>query len=308
MVDLAKLEAGEIKINKTETNLSLLIKEAISKIKKTDLYKNKDVNIEAAQIDDSIYISTDAYRLMQIVLNLLTNALKFGNQKDVKIGFEHLKAGDLRLFIQDFGIGISEEEKSKIFENFSQIHQSHSAVFGGTGIGLSISKAIANLMNINLNFESELDIGTKFFLEFSKTDIKTCSSSKLNLGSYFWEGKKILIAEDNESNFMYLDSLLKGSGAEIIWGKDGYSALKKFKKEKNTDLILMDILMPGISGIECTKEIRKTNNKVVIIAQTAFQTQSYEKAAFAAGCNEFISKPINPQLLLNTIDSYLGRK
>jgi len=306
MVDLAKLEANEIKITKTDINLDLVINESISKLKKSILTNiQSEIDIDYQMKDKLIYLSTDPYRLSQIILVLVKNAVKFGKESQVNIFCEDLKNGNFRIVIQDYGIGISEEQKNKIFESFNQIYNEHNESYGGAGIGLSIANSLAKLLNIKLYLESEQNKGSRFYLEFDKSDVKRNQDLKLNLGSYFWENKTILIAEDNESNFLYLNTIIKNSGAKIIWEKDGLSALKRFKKTKKIDLILMDLLMPGMSGFECAEEIRRTDNEVIIIAQTAFDNSSYKKRAFQSGCNEFISKPIQASTLLSKLDFYL---
>lgn len=305
MVDFAKIESGEISINKIEFKLYNLINQSVKNAKHNSNDVQANIIIDEKLKNDDIFLITDPYRFEQSLTKIIANAIKFGEGNDIEISYLITSDKKLRLSIEDHGIGMDSSDKSKIFDSFSKISTGDIESYGGTGLGLSIVKGIMDILDVEIEVETEKDIGSKFILIINEKDyIKTNKQNKF--GNYFWKDKTILIAEDNLSNYQYLNAILKKSKANIIWEKDGYKALNRFKREEKVDLILMDILMPGMSGIESTKEIRKLNTQVPIIAQTAYKGSVNEKEAIQAGCNYFFTKPINAKELLKKIDGLFG--
>ncbi|MDA3930271.1 MAG: response regulator, partial [Prolixibacteraceae bacterium] len=227
-------------------------------------------------------------------------AIKFGyNIIDKKILF----------YIEDSGIGIPSEQQEKIFERFRQVEMEASRVFGGAGLGLSISKKMVELLNGKIWLKSELGVGSTFYvtIPFSATNPESITSEptiKKPTNTIVENEQTILIAEDDESNFFYLNELLIDYNYKILRAKNGAEAVELFTKNKSIVMVFMDIKMPIMDGFEATKKIKKINPSIPIIAQTAFAMADDRDTAIENGCDDYISKPIDPEILYRKIKKY----
>ena len=314
IIDIAKIESRQMTIRPVKFKISELLKDLYSIfeefIKKDD---EKDVelilNIDAA--DNDLVILTDPNRLKQILTNLLSNALKFTFKGSIEFGYNVIDSNNAYFFVKDTGMGIPEDKISLIFERFIQIEGNYTKEFGGTGLGLTITRNIVDLMNGSIWVESVFGEGTTFHFVlptnyatenmpeksvFELKDIKTRLSFRNN---------KILIAEDEEVNYFYLFEILKKTGARIIWAKNGLEAINLVESNPDIDLILMDIKMPEINGLEAIKYIKTIRSGLPIVAQTAFVMDNDKELCMRAGCVDFISKPIKAIHLLDIVNKYL---
>lgn len=239
-------------------------------------------------------IKTDAPRLEQIISNLLENAYKYTETGEISFGY-HLKDEFLEFFVKDSGIGIAKEDQQIIFERFGQAANQKYKVNTGTGLGIPIAKGFVELFEGKMWLKSEVNQGTTFFF---KIPYLPCDLQNKTL-----EKPKVLVAEDEEVNF-YLLKMWLGKYCDLIHASDGNKVLEIFQKEK-VDLILMDVKMPYMNGIEATSEIRKSNKNIPIIAQSAFVMQAETEEILAAGCNEVMTKPIKQQTFKQVLKQYL---
>jgi CheY-like chemotaxis protein len=237
--------------------------------------------------------------------------LKFTNNGFIELGYT-LQANNIVIYVKDTGIGIHPEKQELIFERFSQEEKEMSQATGGLGLGLSIAKENAELIDGEITLESEKGKGATFYVSipYQPTKPKNAVNSKRNgqtSNSKKASCQTILVAEDEEVNFIFLEILLSefDDKLKIIHAINGQDAIDLYHKNKNVNLILMDIKMPVMNGIDATIEIRKFNQSIPIIAQTAYSTIQDREEAIAAGCSDFISKPIKKERLLAITNSYL---
>ena len=314
LFDITLIESGEIKIYKSEKNLHSVMKEVLEIIKIEQQKTNKtniELNLKIPDENQNLTIYTDLSKLKQILINLLKNALKFTQRGQVTYGYcIKTKSGHrkLQFFVQDTGIGIPKEKQGIIFDLFRQADETHTRNFGGTGIGLSISKKLAKFLGGEMWLESETNKGTTFYFTIPLKETKLIAPSiiektKTKTGH---PNKTILIAEDDESSFEYLNAVLVKANYHIIWAKNGEEAVNLCQKHKSIALVLMDINMPMMNGYEATKLIKKSRPDLPVIAQTAYAIAGDREKAFAEGCDDYISKPIKREELLKITGKYIS--
>jgi PAS domain S-box-containing protein len=307
IIDISKIEAGQLTIEKQEINLNFLIDETANLFDKEKGNKIKLISHKGLKTKES-YIITDPDRLKQVINNLLSNAIKFTKQGTVEFGYELEKNRKLKFFVKDTGIGISKEQQQIIFDRFKQAEDGTTRKFSGTGLGLAISKELIEMMGGKIGVKSELKKGAEFTftLPYEKGTYAVTEDSERNeTPDYKWPGKKILIVEDNDTNYLFLQTCLEETNCQIERESDGKTAIQKGLNDKSIDLILMDIQLPSIDGLTATKEIKLFRKDLPIIAQTAYAMHGDKQKALDAGCSDYIAKPIDPKMLLEIIASYM---
>ena len=314
IIDIAKIEAGQLEINKKNCQINKILNELFETFsEKKKLLHHKDLNLVFKPGIENINFTTytDPIRIQQILINLIDNALKFTETGKIEIGYtlkEENEDSTIQFFVKDTGIGLTEEQQGQIFSRFTKFENDKKKLYRGAGLGLAICKNISNLLGGDVWVESEPKQGSTFYftipyLKVSENGIILKENQKENI--YNWADKSILVAEDEESNFRFLEMVLSKTNVTLVRAKDGIEAIEKFQK-KNIDLILMDIKMPNMDGIEATRRIRKIDEDIIIIAQTAFAMENDEKMSVKAGCNDYIAKPIRKSKLLKLINKYLS--
>ncbi|MCD4795202.1 MAG: YfiR/HmsC family protein [Bacteroidales bacterium] len=313
IIDISKIEAGQLEIIKENCFINTTFDELIN------IYEEKHISdlnnkIEIKFIkkeDEDIILYTDSIRLQQILINLIDNALKFTENGFVEIGYsikESVNKNEVIFYIKDTGIGLTKQQQNKIFSRFTKLENEREKLYRGAGLGLSICKNIVELLGGEIWLDSKLNKGSTFY--FSIPYNKDIQSKKEKhtvaqvVKSSDLSEKTLLIAEDEISNFKLLKMFLSETNIKIIHAKNGNEAFEKYIKEK-IDLILMDIKMPIADGLKTTKRIRIENPNIPIIAQTAFAMENDSKMCINAGCNDYITKPINKHKLLDLIYKYL---
>jgi CheY-like chemotaxis protein len=247
-------------------------------------------------------------RLNQILSNLLTNAFKFTKSGFIKFGYT-VKDEMLEFYVSDSGIGIHEEAKSIIFDRFKQANQEITKNYGGTGLGLSISKRLTELLGGTLWLVSELGKGSTFFFSIPYDHKEFMSAEKYEKPKRRLAKAKagnILIVEDDEVNFEFLYNILVQYGYKAMHVNNGMSAIEAVKNSDKIDLILMDIKLPEVDGIEATRKIKAINPKIPIIAQTAFAMSGDKERMLTAGCDDYLAKPLSKEQLFGVIEKYLS--
>jgi len=309
IVDMAKIESGDIKLNQVETNVVELLKKLYAKYSTSfELsLKEIDIHLEIPENTQRLLIKTDPFRLNQIIENLLSNAIKFTLKGSITLGLSFINKETLNFYVHDTGIGIPKDKINTIFERFIQVEEGHARNFGGNGIGLAITKNLVKLLNGNIFVESTEGVGSKFrfTLPINEAKFLPNGSSMKNKAIYKWSGKKILLVDDVISNLEYLDLLLRKTEAKTLWAQNGKKALEIYQSETDIDIIIMDLQMPIMDGYVATRLIKEINPNIPIIIQTAFNEISNKKLAFDSGCDYYLQKPIKPNQLLETIDKYL---
>ncbi len=308
LMNIARIESGHEKLGLSEVNVNEQIEMLYVFFKPEAEKKGLQLRVNQPFPIHKIVIQTDKEKLYAILTNLVKNAIKYTPEGFVEFGFEE-KENQLEFFVKDSGIGIPKNRQQAIFNRFVQADIEDRKVYEGIGLGLSISKAYVEMLGGKIWVESEEGIGSRFYFTIS---FKKRKKAKINMAVRKLEVKKIfqikklnvLIVEDEETADAYLTIVMKQNSKEILHAKTGAEAVKLCRNNPNLDLVLMDIKMPVMGGYEATRKIRKFNNDVVIIAQTAFGFPSDRNKAIEAGCNDYISKPINRNELMGIIARY----
>jgi len=308
IIRIASIESGQEKIQKNEININLICDLIKDQFSSKANEKNVTLSLIPGLTGDEADIITDATKLTQILTNLIGNALKFTHQGYINYGYK-LKNSQLEFYVEDSGIGIPLDMQEKVFDRFRQIETTATRNFGGSGLGLSISKAYVEILGGKMWLTSEMGKGSVFYftIPYKKTNPKKLPDipSVKGLDFEFKTTKTVLIAEDEISNFILLEEMLLDSGINIIRAVNGLEAVRLCQLNPNIDLVLMDIKMPEMDGYEATKRIKEFKPDLPIIAQTAYITEADRVKALACGCSDYISKPISKRLLLSKINEQL---
>ncbi len=307
IIDISKIEAGQVDCNLSKVNLNSLLEEIYYMWSPSAKKKNIKLSSIFALNNSQSGITTDALKLKQIIINLISNAIKFSDDGKVEYGY-YLKNRELLFFVKDTGKGIPAEYVDKIFERFYQLDNLPQDSRTGSGLGLPISSAYVQLLGGKIWLDTELGKGTTFYFTIPYKPTTTTQLTDTNLKYYEdldWSNKTILLAEDDISNNIYIAEVLRKTKVNIIIAKTGQEAIDKVKSEKQIDLILMDIKMPVIDGLTATKEILKINQNIPVIAQSAYAFAENVDNAKKAGCVDFISKPTKSTELISKITKHL---
>ncbi|MFO8235424.1 MAG: ATP-binding protein [Bacteroidales bacterium] len=307
ILDISKIEVHQLTLYNSIFPINELIKEIET------LYLN-DENVVKKQLafttymdlkDKSDFIIADRERIMQILQNLIDNAIKFTDRGKIECGY--LKKGnELKFYVADTGKGISKTKRQEIFKRFSQEENTQKQNINGTGLGLSISKGLVELMGGEIWVDSELDKGSTFYftIPFKKAEKNKQDDKAQNLTKDL-SNKTILIVEDDYNSYILLKTILKDSKCKIIHVDNGYKAIDKIKQTPEIDLILMDIRLPHMDGLTTTKEIKKIRKDIKVIAQSAYAMAEDKEKTIKAGCEDLITKPIDKEKLLNLVHKFL---
>ncbi|MGZ3900254.1 MAG: ATP-binding protein [Bacteroidia bacterium] len=315
ILDLSKMEAGKITFEERKLSITDCINNAMQ------ILKPKIVNnVAFTKIVDSripVFLKGDEVRLNQVLINLISNAIKFTEEGEivvwVKLLNEDEKSVELEFCVHDTGIGIPKSKQEVIFESFAQASNSTTRKYGGTGLGLTISKELVELQGGTMKVESELKKGSDFFftLKFNKctaSDEEQIESRKLNgkdIKEKSLASVKILLVEDNKLNQLLASKVLEQWNTFPIIATNGKIAIQKLSEEK-FDLVLMDIQMPEMDGYEATSYIRTHISKSLpIIAMTANAMAGEKEKCIKAGLNDLIAKPFDPKELYSKIVQYV---
>jgi len=320
ILEISELETKQIKVRESEVCLNDLFLELFSifdikaKENKTPLYLKKGL------LNKQSTVLIDQTKLHKILSNLLENALKFTNIGFIEFGYRLLENKELttknnsgkqiEIFVKDTGVGIHPENHKIIFERFTQVEKELSKKVGGLGLGLSIVKENTTLLGGEITLKSAKGKGTTFTVTIPYKPINLVSETTNKKENFLNKQteKTILIVEDEEVNYLFLEILLLEKinlSCNLLHAKNGKEAVEICKSNTAINLVLMDIKMPIMTGIEATKLIRKFQPNLPVIAQTAYSTTEDKEKAFLAGCNDFISKPINKERLKDILKKYL---
>ena len=311
IIDISKIESGQTEIFSSETDINEQL-EFISDLFRPEVEeKGIKLIVKKSLPDKDALVKTDREKIFAILTNLVKNAIKFTHKGYIEIGYVQ-KGNLLEFFVKDTGTGIRREQQDLIFERFRQGSESLSRSYEGTGLGLSISKAYVELLGGRIWVESEPGKGSVFYFTVpynSETKTNTTIEKVTHHGSDIHQinNLKILIAEDDECSRILIEKTIRIFCKLILKARTGTEAVAALRSNPDIDLILMDVKMPEIDGYEAVRQIRMFNKDVIIIAQTAFALTGDREKALEAGCNDYISKPIENKLLVELIQKYFGK-
>ena len=317
VLDMGKLESGEIILEEREFNLKKLLDDIVNVVEK----QSKECQLEIIQCDYQIKhwnLIGSPIHIKRMLMNILSNAVKYNRYKG-KIILDCREVsciGNVALieFIcKDTGIGMSKEYQEHIFEPFTQEFNSARSSFGGTGLGMPITKSLVEAMGGNIEFESEKNVGTTFRLKipFKIDDCVHIEEPTEEEHNVSIEGVRVLVAEDNDLNMEITEFVLSSVGAVVIKASNGQEAIEIFEKSEvgEIDIILMDVMMPGVDGLAATRIIRSMSREdaktIPIIAMTANAFSEDRLRAVEAGMNEHLAKPLESTVIIKTIAKYL---
>jgi signal transduction histidine kinase len=313
IIDISKLEAGSLKFNYEMVNLNDFLENLqMSFMQERRRQKKEDIYfvMERAPELKPVSWKTDKVRTRQILMNFYSNALKFTDRGYVKLIVERAGEDDIRFSVEDTGIGIAKDQQELIFERFRQVDLEYKSSRSGTGLGLSISRNLAHEMDGHVELISDIDKGSKFSLVLPLTDMilgreKPKEDQKKAASTNQYTNKNILVVEDDFNNYLYLKNAIEKLNVSVVWARNGMEAMKTVQGVFRPDLILMDIRLPGINGLELTETIKENYPDIPVIAQTAFAQQEDREQAMKSGCDDYIAKPVPMELLYAIIGKYL---
>ena len=314
VLDMSKLESGEIVLEEIPFNLSSISREVFVVIEQMAAEQNIRVAWEKKEITHRDFIGSPGY-VKRVMMNILSNAVKYNKENGqiyvscVEIPSEQPEMTTMEFVCRDTGIGMAEEFQKHIFEPFAQEHTGSRAKFAGTGLGMAISKKLVEEMGGTITFESKKGVGTTFVIRVPfKIDLDADKREESkDVSEKSIKGMHVLLAEDNELNMEIAEFLLQNEGAEVTKAWNGQEIVELFRKSEagEFDVILMDIMMPIINGYEAAKRIRSLDRedakKIPIIAMTANAFTEDRIRAKEAGMDEHVAKPIDVELLIKVI-------
>lgn len=314
IIDVSKVESGELTIVKAPFKLNNLLRALKVFYDKEKVFQEREaiaINLKIPDNSDDFELVSDEGRIEQVMTNLIGNALKFTEKGSIEFGYT-LGEKVLEFFVKDTGIGIAEDMHMLIFDRYRQVEEKQHRSEAGTGLGLAISKGIVELLEGKIWVESLPGDGANFRFTIPQGELIVNSDEDLsphhevNSNLPDWKNKVLLVAEDEDINYMYINEILTPTGVKTIWAKDGLQAVELVNTIKNINAILMDIKMPFKDGYAATMEIRQINPHIPIVAQTAYAYSEDRNKAEAAGCDDYITKPISSIDLYAILDKYLG--
>jgi len=313
ILDIAKLEAGKIKlnirncqINKLLDNIYILYSGQLEKQKKANL----SFNLVKAINDETFYIYTDAERLFQVLSNLIENAIKFTETGSIGFGYE-VKNELLEFYVKDTGVGLSGEQQEIIFERFRKAEESKTKLYGGAGLGLAICRKLLQLMDGSIRVESSPGQGADFCFNIPLVpgvhEPEVTQADIIPVKEHSMKGKKILVAEDNHLNYLLIEAFLAGTAIKICWARDGQEAVDQCKSPGDFDMVLMDLRMPIMDGYQAVRDIRSFNKDLPVVAVTAYSLSEVKKNTEGDWFTDYLAKPVNQEKLLQMINQYVFR-
>lgn len=310
IVEISKIEAGLVELHPCPLNLTDMMLFEWSFFKKEADDKGLSLILEEQVQRADALIVIDRYKLEAILSNLLNNALKFTPAGSVVFG-NRIQEGKLLLYVRDTGIGIEPAKQELIFQRFVQADLSNTRPYEGAGLGLSIVQAYVEKMGGRVWVDSALGKGSTFYVQLPFEPANPPSEATIEKATSLLSADvplTILVAEDDDTSFKFLDILFKMEGAIVLRAVCGEEAVRLVNERPDIDLVLMDVKMPGMNGLEATQRIRTFNTAIPIIAQTAYAFDKDKDDALKAGCTDFLSKPVKRQRVLQIIRKYVKRR
>lgn len=305
ILDISKIEAGQISISPGPIKIPMILNELYEQFEKQAEQKNIALQLQNNLLNTNTELITDEIRLRQVLSNLLNNAIKFTHAGYVKFGVNS-KDEFFEFYVTDSGIGISPHDQLVIFEPFRQVETTNSRIYGGNGLGLSISRALVEKLGGSISVSSIQGKGSTFSFTIPMKFSEISNKKPLKIASQNnWDKHIILIAEDEFYNYQFLEEILSPTHVKIIHARDGKEAVELVKKNPEISLVLMDIKMPIMDGYTATRIIKTFNPKLPIIAQTAYAMNGDKEKSRLAGFDDFIDKPIIQDHIIRVIADYM---
>lgn len=307
IMDISLIISGNIKVRPQPIDISSLLTNVFKHFQEPCKKKNLGLKLHFPDNADHFILNTDEEMLRKAVSQLVDNSVKFTKEGNITLGFELIN-NEIEIFVKDTGTGIEKDSQVRIFENFMQENVANTRGHEGSGLGLSIAKGMIQLLGGKIRLESTKNLGTTVFLTLPNNTSAAYSKSKNLTKAIKVVGKPIiLIAEDDDSSYFYLETLLKKDN-KTLRACNGQEAVDLCRMHPDINLVLMDIKMPEMNGIEATQIIKSFRNNLPIVAVTAFAQSDDKFKIKDSGCDDYLSKPINKAELLSLIQKYFKKK
>lgn len=308
LVEISKLDSGISELQTEQFNVYDELRDIIKNTKNKLAASNVNFFCNISPNVKSCNVNTDKQSLLKILTHLTDNAIKFTQKGYIKLSVFTAK-NDLVCSVEDTGIGIAPAEQELIFKPFSKLNYAETNAIDGNGLGLAISKRLANYLGGDLVFQSTTNKGSVFTLTIpgvlvSAPKISQAPHSGFNPEELL-KGKTILVAEDEISNYLYIEAVLNKKGCKLIHAINGTEAVEHCLNGHQPDLVLMDLKMPGMDGFTATKKIKETGKNIPVVAHSAFVLDNEEQLALEAGCVDYLSKPVKQNDLITMILKYI---
>ncbi len=313
IIDLSRLESSQIEITYEEASVNSIVNEIVEDAKKIIKRNEKSIIINVMNMleENGDLIFTDRIWLKRVLNHLMDNAVKFTLEGSIRLSYAR-ENESLVFRIKDTGIGINKENLDHIFEEFRQEIDGHRRPFEGLGVGLTLAKEVIERMGGKIFVQSEKGVGSEFSfsIPYRPAGGGTRLKSKITINEPVsiqanWSNKTCLLVDDNKDVLLYLNRVLGDTGIKTLTARSGIEALEIVKNTPIIDVVLLDMQMPEMNGIEATKEIRKIRKDIPIIAQTAFIFEDDKDIILEAGCDACLIKPIRKDHLLTVMSSFL---
>jgi PAS domain S-box-containing protein len=310
IIDLSRLESSQMEISYEEASISDVVRDVADDTARLIKRQEKPLLLTIRNNFDEVsdLIFTDSIWLRRVLNHLLDNAVKFTLEGSVEFSYG-MEDSQLYFRVKDTGIGIKQENLDTIFEEFRQEIDGHHRPFEGLGVGLTLVKEVVERMGGKVTVTSEKGVGSEFsiILPYRPAGIMKIkpASAVYSGGISNWGTKKCLLVDDNKDVLTYLNRILLDTGINVLTARSGPEALKLIMKDDTIDIVLLDMQMPEMNGIEVTKEIRKLRGNIPIIAQTAFVFEDDKDIILQAGCDACLVKPIRKEQLISVMNGFI---
>ena len=303
LLDISRIEAGQMELKIEDTNINALLNKLFAFFNPQAKTKKLDFLIDTPLPDNKVIIKTDPIKLNQVLTNLIRNAIKFTFNGSIEFGYR-LNQTHLEFFVKDTGIGIDGKFKDSIFNRFVQAESDYTKSYDGAGLGLSISKAFVEMMGGKIWYESTPNKQTSFYftIPYNAYDSDDTAMENQDENISLTRGKKILLVEDDYPSQLFVCRTLQADGFFVKSLKNGKDAIEEIQHNYDYDLVLMDIKLPGMNGIEATKEIKLLKPNLPVVIQTAYSSEPDKQRALAVGCDAYLVKPVKKNELYKIME------
>ncbi|MBF0430018.1 MAG: PAS domain S-box protein [Fibrobacteria bacterium] len=305
IVDTSMISSGLLTIKPRECSLHAILEPLFNNFSNVIKAEKPELRLNYVKTDD-VYLYTDPGRFEQVISNLLNNAFKFSTTGEIRFGYQRISGNRVEMYVEDEGIGIAKERQQEIFNKFTQIDNDLERKYGGIGLGLTIAQSLVEMLGGQLQVESELGKGTRFYFSLAVAEEyspqKQTSEETNTVGA---SSKCILIAEDDMISEKMLETYLDSKGFHVLHAENGEKAVVLVKEHK-VGMVFMDINMPVMNGVEATRLIKQFDSTIPIVAMTSLAMKGDKETFMAAGCDDYIAKPTKLEIVMEKVGKYMG--
>lgn len=312
LIEISKIESGALELQIANVNINEQLDYFFNFFKPDTEKRGLQFSFHKGLPSHEAVIETDREKLNGILSNLIKNAVKYTNTGSIEFGY-NLNENHLEFYVKDTGIGIEKDRQEVVFDRFIQADLSLSKPYEGAGLGLSIAKAYVEMLGGQIGLDSEFGKGSRFWFTLPYVSKKEKEEKTIpnvaddNTDTRILKKLKVMVVEDDQVGQMYLSAILEGVCKEVLYASCGEDAIGLYNQHSDTDLVLMDIKMPGLDGYTTVRKLKEINtNRIVVIAQTAHALAGDREKALNAGFDDYLTKPFGKNDLMKMIRKHFG--